>query len=82
MAAIRVNMTLPEDVIRLLNKKAKPGEKSAYIAEAIRQYARKETQEELMKRMIEGYRAPAEEDLNIYRELEGSEGDGIEDETW
>jgi metal-responsive CopG/Arc/MetJ family transcriptional regulator len=82
MAAIRVNMTLPEDVVKLLNKKAKPGEKSAYIAEAIRQYARKESQEELMNRMIEGYITTAEEDLALYRELEGSEGDGIEDETW
>jgi len=49
MAAVRVNMTLPEDVIKLLNRKAKPGEKSAYIAEAVRQYAKKESQEELIK---------------------------------
>jgi len=82
MAAVRVNMTLPEDVIKLLNRKAKPGEKSAYIAEAVRQYAKKESQEELIKRMIEGYAATAEEDLNLYHELEGTEGDGIDDETW
>lgn len=82
MAAIRVNMTLPEDVIKLLNKKAKSGEKSAYVAEAIRQYAKKESQEELIKRMIEGYAATAEEDLNLYCELEGTESDGIDDETW
>ncbi len=82
MAAIRVNMTLPEDVIKLLNKKAKPGEKSAYIAEAIRQYARKESQEEMMKRMIEGYVATAKEDLSLFEALEGTETDGIKDETW
>ena len=82
MAVVRVNMTLPEDVIKLLNKKAKPGEKSAYIAEAIRHFAKKESQEELIHRMIEGYSATAEEDLNLYKDLEGTESDGIDDEAW
>lgn len=82
MGAVRVNMTLPEDVIKLLNKKAKPGERSAFIAEAIRHYVKKESQEELIARMIEGYTATAQEDLNLYEELEGTESDGIDDETW
>lgn len=57
MGAIRMNVTLPEDVVRILKKKTKSGEKSAYIAEAIRFYSKKETQEELIKKMIEGYKA-------------------------
>jgi hypothetical protein len=57
MGAKRMNFTLPEDVVKILRKKAKSGEKSAFIAEAIRSYAKKETTENLVKRMIEGYKA-------------------------
>ena len=57
MGVVRMNITLPEDVVRILKKKTKSGEKSAFIAEAIRAYAKKESQEQLVKRMIEGYQA-------------------------
>lgn len=60
MGAVRINITLPEDVVRILKKKTKSGEKSAYIAEAIRSYAKNESQETLIKRMIEGYQATNE----------------------
>ena len=60
MGAIRINITLPEDVVKILKKKAKFGEKSAFIAEAIRFYAEKESQEALIKRMIEGYQSTSE----------------------
>lgn len=55
MSAVRMNITLPEDVVKILKKKTKSGEKSAFIAEAIRSFALKETQADLIKRMIEGY---------------------------
>ena len=57
MGAVRMNITLPEDVVKILKKKTKSGEMSAYIAEAIRCLAKSETQENLIKRMIEGYQA-------------------------
>lgn len=57
MGAVRMNITLPEDVVKILKKKTKSGEKSAFIAEAIRFYAKNESQEDLMKRMIEGYQS-------------------------
>ncbi len=57
MGAVRINITLPEDVVKILKKMTKSGEKSAFIAEAIRMFAKKESQEDLMKRMIEGYKA-------------------------
>lgn len=60
MGAVRMNITLPEDVVKILKKKTKAGEKSAYIAEAVRSYSKKESQEELIKRMIEGYRSESE----------------------
>lgn len=66
MGAIRMNITLPEDVVKILNKKAKSGEKSFFIAEAIRFYSKRESQENLIKRMIEGYQVSnklSDEDL-------------------
>lgn len=60
MGAIRMNITLPNDVVKILKKKTKSGEKSAFIAEAIRVYAKKESQVDLIKRMIEGYQATNE----------------------
>jgi metal-responsive CopG/Arc/MetJ family transcriptional regulator len=60
MGATRMNITLPEDVVKILKKKTKSGEKSAFIADAIRFYAKNESQEDLMKRMIEGYKATYE----------------------
>jgi metal-responsive CopG/Arc/MetJ family transcriptional regulator len=57
MGAIRMNITLPEDVVKILKKKTKTGEKSAFIAEAIRFYVKNESQEDLINRMIEGYKA-------------------------
>jgi metal-responsive CopG/Arc/MetJ family transcriptional regulator len=60
MGAVRINITLPEDVVKILKKKTKSGERSAFIAEAVRFYAKNESQEELMKRMIEGYQSTNE----------------------
>ncbi|MFN7904310.1 MAG: ribbon-helix-helix domain-containing protein [Pseudobdellovibrionaceae bacterium] len=57
MGAVRMNITLPEDVVKILNKKTKLGEKSAFIADAIRAYVEKESHESLMKKMIRGYQA-------------------------
>lgn len=57
MGVVRMNITLPEDVVKILKKKTKSGEKSAFIAEAIRSFVIKESQEDLIKRMIEGYQA-------------------------
>lgn len=55
MGAVRVNITLPEDVVKILKKKTKAGEKSAFIADAVRFYAKNESNEALIKRMIADY---------------------------
>lgn len=55
-----MNITLPDDVVKLLKRKTKSGEKSSFIAEAIRAYVHRESQEHLIKRMIEGYQASSE----------------------
>lgn len=57
MGATRMNITLPEDVVKILKRKTRSGEKSAYIAQAIRSFAEKDSHDGLIKKMIEGYRA-------------------------
>lgn len=57
MGAVRMNITLPDDVVKILKKNTKAGEKSAFIAEAIRSFAKNESQQDLIKRMIQGYQA-------------------------
>lgn len=55
MGVVRMNITLPEDVVNLLKKKTKSGEKSSFIAEAIRSYSKKISQEELIRKLIAEY---------------------------
>ena len=55
-----MNITLPEDVVKILKKKTKSREKSGYIADAIRAYSENESQENMIKRMIEGYQSEAQ----------------------
>lgn len=55
MGVVRMNITLPEDVVSLLKKKTKSGEKSSFIAEAIRAYSKKISQEELIRKLIAEY---------------------------
>jgi hypothetical protein len=63
MGAKRINITLPEDVIQILKKKTKSGEKSSYIAEAIRAYSKKQSKQMFAQEMIKGYQATAREDI-------------------
>ena len=51
MSTQRLNFTLPDDVVKILNKKAKDGEKSAFVAEAIRQHSKPK----MTKKFIEDF---------------------------
>ena len=82
MSTQRLNFTLPDDVVKILNKKAKDGEKSAFVAEAIRQHSKPKMTKKLIDDLIEGYQARAEEDLKIAREADCTLMDGLTDETW
>jgi len=80
MGVKRINITLPEDVLEILNKKAKNGEKSSYIAEAVRAYSKKQSQQLLVREMIRGYEATALEDRQD-QELwsKATSDDGLDD---
>jgi hypothetical protein len=82
MSTQRLNFTLPDDVVKILNKKAKDGEKSAFVAEAIRQHSKPKMTKKFIEDLIEGYQSRAADDLKMAHEAESSLMDGLADETW
>ncbi len=82
MSSQRLNFTLPDDVVKILNKKAKDGEKSAFVAEAIRQHSKPKMTKKMIENLIEGYQSRTADDLKLAAEAEGTLVDGLENETW
>lgn len=79
MNTARLNITLPGDVVKLLSGVKN---KSAYIAEAIKEKKRIEEKERERKKLETSYKLAAEEDYETYKELEGTLKDGLENDTW
>lgn len=78
MNTARLNITLPEDVARILSGVKN---KSAYIAEAIRERRQIEEKEKTRKKIEAAYREAAKEDYETYKEWEDTLKDGLEDDT-
>ncbi|WP_025209745.1 hypothetical protein [Hippea sp. KM1] len=72
--AKRLNITVPEDVADIL-KGVK--NKSAFIAEAVREYKRQKDKEKLIAELKEGYMSTTKEDLELSEEWEVAINDGI-----
>ena len=73
----RLNITLPEETVRLIDRVAKKGDRSRFIAEAVERYVVEIGRDNLRKRLKEGAVRRAERDLQL-----ASEWFGIEEETW
>jgi CopG family transcriptional regulator/antitoxin EndoAI len=58
-----VNITLPEETIRLIDRVAPKGDRSRFIAEAIRHYVGARGRAELRRRLRDGAIRRAERDL-------------------
>lgn len=58
----RINITLPEDALRLVDRAAPKGDRSRFIAEAISHYAKVAKKAALRKRLREGAVRRAERD--------------------
>ncbi len=78
MNTARLNITLPEDVAIILSGVKN---KSAYIAEAIRERRQIEEKEKMRKKIEAAYREAAKEDYETYKEWEDTLKDGLEDDT-
>ncbi len=79
MSTARMNITLPEDVARILSGVKN---KSAYIAEAIKEKKRLEEKDKAGKKLEAAYKMAAKEDYEAYKEWEDTLKDGLEDDAW
>jgi CopG family transcriptional regulator/antitoxin EndoAI len=61
----RINITLPDRELRLVDRMAPKGERSRFIAEAIRHYATASRRAELKKRLRAGAVRRAERDRRL-----------------
>lgn len=64
----RLNITLPEQTVRLLDRVAGKGQRSRLIDQAVHRYVEQEGRTNLRKRLQEGARARAERDLQLAAE--------------
>jgi CopG family transcriptional regulator/antitoxin EndoAI len=60
----RINITLPEATVRLIDRVAAKGDRSRPIDEAVREHVRRTGRAELRKQLREGARRNGERDLN------------------
>lgn len=64
----RLNITLPEQTVRLMDRVASKGRRSSLIDRAVRCYLQEETRANLRKQLAESYRANAAFDLELAEE--------------
>ncbi len=64
----RINITLPEETIRLLDHAAPNGSRSRFIDQAIKHFIRTESRKQLKDRIKKGAIARAERDLGLVEE--------------
>jgi predicted nucleic acid-binding protein len=82
MSAVRINITLPEDVIELLKDHAGPREQSSFIAESVRMRSKQLKKENLILELKSQYEEASNEALEISREFEHTLTDGIDHEDF
>jgi len=66
---VRINVTLPRELIESVNHIAGPRSRSRLISEALREYIRQIAKNELEKQLEEGYQAAAKESIALSEEF-------------
>jgi CopG family transcriptional regulator/antitoxin EndoAI len=61
----RLNITLPEGTVRLMDRVAGKGRRSSLINHAVHWYVRKESRANLRKHLAASYKANAQMDLQL-----------------
>lgn len=64
----RINITLPEETVRLIDRVAAKGDRSRLIAEAVSHYVSAKGRAQLRRQLKEGAVRRAERDLNLTQE--------------
>ena len=73
----RLNITLPEQTVRLMDRVAGKGRRSSLIDRAVLRYVKEETRANLRKHLAESYQANAPFDLQL-----AEEWFPVEEEAW
>ena len=70
MKTVKVNFTIPEDVVATLKGRIGERNRSAFVTAAVRDRLHDLEQEELKQSLTEGYLARRDEDAEVNREWE------------
>ena len=65
---LRLNITLPEETVRLIDRVAKRGNRSRLISDAVRRYVEELGRANLRRRLKQGARRRADRDLAMAEE--------------
>ena len=76
---IRLNITLPKNLVRLIDQMSGPRKRSLFIAEAVQLKVRQAKKEALEKKLAEGYRAGYNESREMTSEFEAIDLEGWDD---
>lgn len=66
----KVTLTLPRDLMETVREMAPPRGQSKFVAEAVEYFIEEKRRQTLREKLIEGYKAMAEESLVIAKEWE------------
>jgi CopG family transcriptional regulator / antitoxin EndoAI len=73
---VRLNVTLPKDLVDSLRLIAEPRSRSRIISESLRAYIKEKQRADLDKLLVEGYRATAKESIVIAGDFEAVDLEG------
>jgi metal-responsive CopG/Arc/MetJ family transcriptional regulator len=73
---VRLNITLPKELVQSLNKLAGPRKRSRFIAEAIANQIKQYEKSKLEQLLAEGYRATEKENVALSKEFEAIDLEG------
>jgi metal-responsive CopG/Arc/MetJ family transcriptional regulator len=76
---VRLNITIPKELARTLDKFAGTRKRSRFIAEAVKKQIDQKRKEQLEKALEEGYRATAKESSALAKEFQGTDLEGWDD---
>jgi metal-responsive CopG/Arc/MetJ family transcriptional regulator len=73
---VRINVTLPRELLESVNNIAGSRSRSRLISESLQEYVRKIKKDELEKQLEEGYQAAAKESIALAEEFEAVDLEG------
>ena len=76
---VRLNITLPKDLVHLIDQMSGPRKRSLFIAEAVQLKVRQAKKEALEKKLAEGYRAGYNQSREMASEFEAIDLQGWDD---